>query len=169
MLLQNFYHWLLGWALLSIAFTTGLLFTFAVLIMPGIGRLDDRGFVRAFQVIDGVIQNGQILFGLVWVGSVVSLLAASIVGLWQLEGAGKWLLLFASLLYLGGVQLPTFRTNVPLNNTLQSFNVSNADDVAVAAARVRFESPWNRSNHIRTVMAIFVSILLVAVILSLRR
>jgi hypothetical protein len=55
----------------------GFLFAFAAVVMPGIGRLDDRGFIRAFQVIDRVIQRNQALFVLVWVGSVLALIAAA--------------------------------------------------------------------------------------------
>ena len=51
----------------------GLLFVFAVVVMPGIGNLNDREFIRAFQVMDRVIQNNQPLFMLVWLGSVVAL------------------------------------------------------------------------------------------------
>ena len=54
----------------------GFLFAFAVVAMPGIGKLSDREFVRAFQVMDRVIQNNQPIFILVWVGSVVSLVTS---------------------------------------------------------------------------------------------
>ena len=37
----------------------GFLFAFAIVIMPGIGSLNDREFLRAFQVMDRVIQNNQ--------------------------------------------------------------------------------------------------------------
>ena len=40
----------------------GLLFAFAVVVMPGLRSLDDGGFIRAFQAIDRVIQNNQPLF-----------------------------------------------------------------------------------------------------------
>jgi hypothetical protein len=50
--------------------------------MPGIKRLDDGGFIRAFQVIDGVIQNDQPVFIFVWVGSVLTLIAAALLGMW---------------------------------------------------------------------------------------
>ena len=43
----------------------GLLFAFAVVVMPGLKTMDDAAFVRAFQAIDGVIQRGQPLFGAV--------------------------------------------------------------------------------------------------------
>ena len=61
----------------------GFLFAFAVVIMPGIRSLDDGGFIRAFQVIDRVIQNNQPLFMVVWVGSVVSLIAAAMSEDWK--------------------------------------------------------------------------------------
>ena len=44
------------------ALVTGFIFTYAVVVMPGFAKLDDRDFIRAFQVTDGVIQNNQPLF-----------------------------------------------------------------------------------------------------------
>ena len=52
----------------------GFLFAFAVVVMPGIRRLNDKEFIRAFQVMDRVIQNNQPSFMLVWVGSVITLI-----------------------------------------------------------------------------------------------
>ena len=78
----------------------GFLFAFAVVIMPGIRSLDDGGFIRAFQVIDRVIQNNQPLFMFAWVGSVLSLIAAAVSGLWALGGADRLLLIVATLVYL---------------------------------------------------------------------
>ncbi|MGB5425029.1 MAG: hypothetical protein WBN03_22880, partial [Desulfobacterales bacterium] len=49
----------------------GFLFAFSVVVMPGIRSLNDREFIRAFQVMDRVIQNNQPIFMLVWIGSVV--------------------------------------------------------------------------------------------------
>ena len=43
--------------------------------MPGLSSLNDREFIRAFQVADAVIQNNQPLFMLTWIGSIVSLLS----------------------------------------------------------------------------------------------
>lgn len=66
----------------------GLLFVFALVVMPGIRSLNDREFIRAFQVMDRVIQNNQPLFALVWVGSVVALGTSAVLGIGQLDGAG---------------------------------------------------------------------------------
>jgi len=60
------------------ALVAGFLFAFAAVVMPGIHALDDREYLRAFQVIDGVIQKGQPLFMVVGLGSAVALLAADV-------------------------------------------------------------------------------------------
>lgn len=135
----------------------GFLFAFTVVVMPGLGRLSDREFIRGFQTIDGVIQRGQPLFGLVWLGSAVALVAALVLGLGQLEGADRGLLAGAGAVYLLGVQLPTFLRNVPLNNELQAFDAEGSNDAACRAARERFEPSWNRWNWWRTVVAVLVT------------
>ncbi len=131
----------------------GLLFVFAIVIMPGIHRLPDREFIRAFQAMDGIIQNNQPLFILVWVGSAVAVIAATLLGLGQVEGPAKLLMLAAALGYLVGVQLPTAVVNVPLNNRLQAQNVDLLDAATQQRVRLDFEPRWNRWNAIRTIVA----------------
>lgn len=142
----------------------GFLFAFAVVVMPGLGHLPDREFIRGFQTIDGVIQRGQPLFGLVWMGSAVALVAALVLGMGQLEGADWGLLAVAGVVYLLGVQLPTFIRNVPLNNELQAFDTEGADDAACRAARDRFEPPWNRWNRWRSGLAVLATVMLLLVL-----
>ena len=83
--------------------------------------ISDREFIRAFQVMDGIIQNNQPMFVLVWVGSIVALVASAVLGIGQLEGAERLLMILAVLAYLLVVQLPTFTINIPLNNRLQTW------------------------------------------------
>ena len=92
----------------------GFVLAFALVVMPGMRSLDDREFIRAFQVTDRVIQNNQQIFMLVWIGSVVALVTSTVLGIAQLDGTGRLLMIFAALVYLLGVQLPTFAINVPL-------------------------------------------------------
>ena len=139
----------------------GLLFAFAVVIMPGIRNLGDREFLRAFQAIDGVIQRGQPLFGLVWLGSVLALVAGLALGVGQVAGLEKMLLAIAGGVYLLGVQLPTFLVNIPLNNELQALDFEEADAASCRSARERFEPRWNRWNTIRTALAVLASAMLV--------
>ncbi len=41
------------------ALATGFVLTYAVIVMPGLAKLADKEFIRAFQVTDKVIQNNQ--------------------------------------------------------------------------------------------------------------
>src|SRR5262245_63093813 len=106
----------------------GLLFAFAAVVMPGIRGLRNGDFIRSFQVIDRVIQNNQPVFVVVWVGSVLALVAAGVLGVSELRGADRMLLVMAALVYLLGVQLPTIAINVLLNNGLQKLNVGALDE-----------------------------------------
>ena len=139
----------------------GFLLAFAVVVMPGIRNLGDREYLRAFREIDGVIQRGHPLFGLVWLGSVVVLVVGLGLGLGQVVGFDRMLLVLATLIYLLGVQLPTFMVNVPLNNELQAMDVDVANESACRSARNRFEPRWNRWNTIRTALAALTSALLI--------
>ncbi len=145
----------------------GFVFAFAVVVMPGIGHLGDGEFLRAFQVMDRVIQNNQPVFLLVWMGSVIALLAAVALGFGQLDGTGRLLIVVAVLVYLLGVQVPTVTINVPLNNTVQTLEIDAMDETAQTAARQDFEVRWNTWNSIRTGLASLVSVLLMILLLRL--
>ena len=150
--------------LLSIMFCSlvaGLLFGFAIVVMPGIAKLTDKEYLLAFKHMDGIIQNNQPLFVLVWAGSILSVMATLVLGVLNLSGSDVYLVVFASLLYLFGVQLPTFRFNIPLNNSVQRLDIEGLEESEAALSRAGFEQPWNRWNQIRTVNAVgTVSILL---------
>jgi uncharacterized membrane protein len=147
------------------ALVAGFVFAFAVVVMPGIKGLDDGAFIRAFQVIDRVIQQGQPLFMLVWLGSAVSAAAAAIVGVWALSGANRLLVIAAALIYICGAQLPTFGINLPLNNALQKLDPAAMSPEMRARERHAFEAPWNRANVLRTVCATVTTVLLLVVLL----
>lgn len=154
-------------ATLLCSLVAGFLFAFATIVMPGIKTLNDREFIRAFQVIDGVIQNNQPLFVAVWLGSVVTSVAAAALGFGQLDGVQRLLLVLAPLVYILGVQLSTFTINVPLNNQLQALNVDAMDEAALKAARMNFEPGWNRWNLVRTPFAGLASVLFMILLFRL--
>ena len=145
----------------------GFLFAFAFVVMPGIKALSDRDFIRAFQVMDGVIQKNQPVFMLVWVGSIVALVASTALGLGQLDGTERSLLVIAAVTYLLGVQLSTFTINVPLNNKLQALDVHALSETEHEAARQDFEPRWNRWNLSRTFLASLASALLMVLLFRL--
>ena len=150
------------------ALTAGLILGFAVVVMPGIAKLSDRGFLLAFKEMDGVIQNKQPLFMFVWVGSIVSVVLLLILGTRQLSGLERYVMWFACSLYLIAVQGPTIRFNIPLNNAVQALKIDDLNDSDLARARRQFETPWNRWNLFRTLAAIVCVIALLMLQLILR-
>ena len=137
----------------------GFLFAFAAVVMPGLRHLDDREFIRAFQVTDRVIQNNQPVFILVWLGSVLAVAAAALLSGWALGGADRALAIVAAVFYLLGVQLPTVTINLPLNSQLQKLDPGTMSEATRMRARNEFEPRWNRWNMIRTACASLVSVL----------
>ena len=148
-------------SILLCSLVAGLLFGFAIVVMPGIAKLNDSAYLSAFKHMDGIIQNNQPLFILAWAGSMLSVMVTFILGMLNLIGTEMYLLMLASFLYFIGVQWPTFRINIPLNNSVQGLNLESLDESEAALSRVAFEIPWNRWNRVRTVNAVLtVSILL---------
>ena len=145
----------------------GFVFAFAFVVMPGIRSLNDREFIRAFQVMDRIIQNNQPVFVFVWIGSVVALVTSAVLGVGQLDGGERLLIIVATLTYVLGVQVPTMTINVPLNNRLQTLNVDAMNETMHKDARADFEPRWNRWNSIRTALASLASALLMILLLRL--
>ena len=160
------FHAVLVLATFLCALIAGLLFAFAVVVMPGIRRLYEGAFIRAFQAIDEVIQNKQPLFMAAWVGSVLALIAAAVLGVSALSGADRLLIVVAALLYLLCVQFPTFAINVPLNNQIQKLDPDSMNETTRRRAREVFEPRWNKWNAIRTVGASVVSLMLMVLSVS---
>jgi len=147
-------HIALMFSILFCSLVAGLLFGFAVVVMPGIAKLTDKEYLLAFKNMDGIIQDNQPLFILVWAGSILSVIVTLVLGVMNLNGTQIYLLSAASVLYLLGVQLPTFRFNIPLNNSLQSLDIETLRETEFTLFRSDFEAPWNRWNRFRTVNAI---------------
>ncbi len=145
----------------------GLVFTFAIVVMPGIKNLEDLGYLESFKAMDRVIQDNQPVFMLVWLGSAVALLISTALGIWRLEGFDRILLVAACLIYLLGVHVPTITINIPLNNHLQSQDLKTMTAPELLETKARFESRWLRWNAIRTVLAILTTVLLLVILVRL--
>ena len=146
---------------------SGFIFTYAIVVMPGLSNLNDKEFIRAFQVTDAVIQNNQPIFMFTWIGSIVSLLGTiltSVVGFGLLE---TWLVVLFSVVYLLGVHGITIAIHIPLNNNIQKVLIEGLNGKAIMDERVKFERKWNYFNNIRTSVSISFSLLLL-ILLSLR-
>jgi uncharacterized membrane protein len=142
---------------------TGFILTFAIVVMPGIAKLEDKDFLRAFQVTDGIIQGNQPLFLFIWLGSVISVLATMVSALIIPEFRDAWLIVCVGGFYLIGVQGLTMGVHLPLNNRIKDLKIDSLDDETLRKERLNFEKKWNFYNEIRTVISFVVSLFFLSV------
>ncbi|MCO6510868.1 MAG: DUF1772 domain-containing protein [Aridibacter famidurans] len=147
---------------LFVSLVAGFLFAFAVVVMPGIGKMDDLRFAESFKAIDSVIQDNNPLFILVWVGSGVGAVASAVAGFLYLQGPVLALVSAACALVILAVHVPTVVVNVPLNNRLQGMDLGQASDSKLGEIRSLFERRWLFWNNVRTLASIAAAILLMA-------
>ena len=153
---MNFLDITLYLSVLFCALATGFILTYAVVVMPGLSKLDDKEFIKAFQVTDGIVQNNQPIFILIWIGSIISVLCTIIVSILSLGTLKAWLIIFTSLIYLLGVQGITISIHLPLNKHIQNIDIDITDSQTLSDERKNFETKWNFFNNIRTGIALFV-------------
>ena len=120
--------------------SAGLCFTWTNAITPGIGRLDDQGYLLSFQQMNRTIINPLFFLGLIclyWFkGS---------------PGTLMWLLVLAAAVYFFGVVLVTIFGNVPLNEMLDKVDLNMASPEKLGQLRESSELKWNRLHLIRTI------------------
>ncbi len=126
--------------------------------MPGFSKLEDKEFLRAFQVTDGVIQNNQPLFMLTWVGSIISVLSVMAISILSLGVSEAWIIFVVGLIYLLGVQGITVSIHLPLNNHIQKIDINDMNNQSLNEERTNFEMRWNYFNKIRTFIAFSASL-----------
>merc|ERR1712107_548646 len=140
--------------------------------MPGIAKLDDGAYLRAFQVIDGV-QANEPVFVFCWIGSVVAIIGTAVSGValstvvsntddvlneWQVTG-----LIVATLAFLV-CQKTTITINIPLNNRVQSLDLDRMKAEEKAVERQHFEPTWMKWHCFRTVLFGLVSLYLLVLL-----
>ena len=119
-------------SILSCSLVTGFIFTYAIVVLPGFSKLDDKEYIRAFQVTDEVIQNNQPLFMLTWIGSIISVLGAILASILSPDLGETWFIVLIGVVYLLGVQGITItihlyiqihnNTNINTNITINKLN-----------------------------------------------
>ena len=161
---MNFLEVSLICSILSCTLVTGFTLLYAVVIMPGLSKLDDKEFIKVFQVTDGVIQDNQPLFILTWLGSVISVVGAILSSIISVGLPEAWLIVFVGVVYLLGVQGITLSVHLPLNNHIKKINIEKTDNKTLSVEREKFETRWNFFNTIRTGISFLVSLTLLLVI-----
>ena len=134
--------------------------------MPGFSKLEDKEFLRAFQVTDGVIQNNQPLFMLTWVGSIISVLSVMVISILSLGASEAWIIFVVGLIYLLGVQGITVSIHLPLNNHIQKIDINNMNNQSLNEERTNFEMRWNYFNNIRTFISFSASLSFLLILIA---
>lgn len=142
---------LLFMTILLTGLTAGLCFTWTNAITPGIGKMDDIGFLQAFQQMNRVIINP--LFMIVFFGPF--LLNIILIYLkYQNQDKSFWVFVVATTLFILGVAFVTVSKNVPLNEMLDRTELASTSAEELKALRQRFENPWKQWHMVRTLSAI---------------
>jgi uncharacterized membrane protein len=133
-------------ATVAMALFAGLFYTFAMSVMVGLKRTDDRTFVTAMQWINATITNGW--FTISFFGSIALSVLAAVLHAGDGRRVLPWIV--AAIACYAATFAITMGVNVPLNNALAA--AGEPDRVAdLAAVRERFEARWVRWNVARAV------------------
>ena len=124
-------------AILFCSLVGGFIFTYSIVVMPGLSNLNDKDFLKAFQVTDAVIQNNQPLFMFTWIGSIVAILTTIVASLITVGLSEFWLIILVGAAYLLGVQGITVAIHIPLNNHIQKLNIEELNDKTLADERLK--------------------------------
>lgn len=154
----NFKIIVLALSILFTGLTAGLCFTWSNAVTPGIGRLDNSGFLKAFQAMNRAIINGQ--FIIVFIGPTVLLGVNAF--LFKSNSATFWFFLIAAIVFFIGIGLITVFGNVPLNEMLDKSNLESLSTLELQTLRNNFEHPWNRWHTLRTIASVTSFLLLIA-------
>jgi uncharacterized membrane protein len=106
--------------------------------MPGLSKLDDKAFIKAFQVTDRIIQNNQPIFILIWLGLIISVFSTIIVSIFSLGILEAWLIIFTSVVYFLGVQVITIIIHLPLNRRIQNIDINSNSSQTFSDERKNF-------------------------------
>ena len=151
-------------SILSCSLVTGFIFTYAIVVLPGFSKLEDKEYIRAFQVTDEVIQKNQPLFMLTWIGSIISVLGAILASILSPDLGETWFIVLIGVVYLLGVQGITITIHLPMNNHIKDLNLDELDNQTLSKERLKLETKWNYFNNIRTGVGFFVSLSLLLVL-----
>ena len=135
--------------------------------MPGFSKLNDKDFIRAFQVTDNIIQNNQPLFMLIWIGSILSVISTIVFSIFNINADYSIFIIVTGFFYLIGVQGLTISIHIPLNNNIQKIDLDKEGELKLKQVRKEFETKWNYYNRIRTVVAFTVTTLLMLILLNI--
>lgn len=141
------------------ALISGLFYAWSCSVIPGLARVSDHTYLESMQQINRAILNP--VFFVSFMGTALLLPLCTYLQYTPSFSARFWLLLLATIIYLSGTFGVTAFGNVPLNNMLDSFQLTTASVQDIATMRARFEQPWVYLHTIRTVAGIIALVLVI--------
>ena len=143
------------------ALIAGLLYSYSCSVIPALRSLPDKEYIATMQSINKAIQNPA--FFISFMGALILLPVCTYMHYPPAQSQRFRLLLTATLLYLIGVFGVTVVGNIPLNNSLEKFDLIHASGESIRLQRAGFEERWIGFHTARTVAAV---LSLVAVIIG---
>ena len=139
-------------SVLSSGLVAGLFFGWTVSVIPGTKVIDDQTYVTTMQSINREILNP--LFLVTFLATPVVLAGAGFVHYRAGNTRAAGALATATVTYLIGVMAVTAGGNVPLNDSLEAFDLASASVEELRSRRVSYETRWNQWHNLRTVASI---------------
>lgn len=134
--------------MLGSALMAGTFFAFSTFIMPALGQLAPAEGMRAMQRINVTVFH-PLFMGTFFGTALVSIAALAMPWITGAERSDwSWI---GPVVYLIGVFGVTAAGNVPLNERLK---VAEAEHEAGLNEWERYQVPWTRWNHVRTMASI---------------
>ena len=140
---------ILALAILFTGLMAGIFFTWSNAVKPGIGKLSDLEYLKAFQSMNRVILNNA--FRLVFAGALI---AVALVPVFYFNLYPKnifWVFVITLVIYWIGAFGVTILGNIPLNEILDKTNLESISSEEVKELRRSIEVKWNNLNLIRTI------------------
>ena len=137
---------------------SGLFYAWSISVTPGLAKIDDISYLKAFQAMNRAILNP--IFFIPFFGLVILLPVLSYSSFQASINGQFWFTISAAVLYFVGIMGVTIGGNLPLNNALEALRVESMTSEQMEVFRKGFESKWNRLNHIRTISSAITFLLL---------
>ncbi len=134
--------------------TGGLMFGWAVSVLPGLRSVADSTYVSTMQNVNREIINPGFVIPFIITPFILAI--ASLVHFRTGQPRRGWILAAAGATYVIGVLGITGLGNVPLNDALDDFELGTATVEAISARRHSYEDPWNRWHYLRTAASMIV-------------
>lgn len=150
-------------SVITTALSAGLFYAWVVSVIPGTKKVSEQAYLETMQTINREILNPG--FFIIFFGALIFLICSSYLQFKLKVDSTFYLVLAATLFYAIGTIGTTMLGNVPLNNMVETLDLSTFTAEDFFNARDAYEEKWNNLNLVRTLAALvsFILILLALV------